>query len=189
VSAIPFRRARHLASFVVAMSCAAVAHATSGPGSFDMSWWRIASGGGVSSGGAFVLSGTVGQGEVGATTLTGGTFSLTGGFWAGVQVAQWVAVPPQPPAPAPVMSLRGFATNPVRADRLQVEFSLAHDGPASLELLDVSGRRVSAYEVGLLGAGRHTLDMGAGAHVAPGLYWLRLTQAAERRTIKAVVVR
>ncbi len=41
----------------------------------------IAGGGGSSAGGAFTLSGTVGQPDA-STPLTGGAFSLTGGYWA-----------------------------------------------------------------------------------------------------------
>ena len=49
---------------------------------FDIDWWTI-DGGGVllSSGGDFELSGTVGQPDAGA--MTGGDFTITGGFWAG----------------------------------------------------------------------------------------------------------
>jgi hypothetical protein len=51
---------------------------------FDLSWNTI-DGGGVmrSSGGSFVLSGTIGQPDAGpgAPGMTGGNFTLTGGFW------------------------------------------------------------------------------------------------------------
>jgi hypothetical protein len=45
-----------------------------------MEWFTIDSGGGTSLGGALALSGTIGQCDAGAT-LSGGGFSLTGGFW------------------------------------------------------------------------------------------------------------
>jgi len=47
---------------------------------FDLSWNTI-DGGGVmrSSGGSFVLSGTIGQPDAGV--MSGGPFELTGGFW------------------------------------------------------------------------------------------------------------
>ena len=41
----------------------------------------VAGGGGASTGGAFALTGTIGQPDAGAT-LGGGAFSLSGGFWA-----------------------------------------------------------------------------------------------------------
>ncbi|HKX84048.1 MAG TPA: carboxypeptidase-like regulatory domain-containing protein [Pyrinomonadaceae bacterium] len=49
-------------------------------GSYDLSHNVIASGGGSSSNGTFRVDGTIGQGNAG-TTSTGGSFSLTEGFW------------------------------------------------------------------------------------------------------------
>jgi hypothetical protein len=48
---------------------------------FAIDWFTIDGGGGVSSGGAFTLSGTIGQWDAGPI-MTGGDFALTGGFWA-----------------------------------------------------------------------------------------------------------
>jgi hypothetical protein len=49
---------------------------------FAIDWYTIDGGGGTSAGGAFSLSGTIGQADAGGP-MTGGTFSLTGGFWVG----------------------------------------------------------------------------------------------------------
>jgi hypothetical protein len=49
-------------------------------GSLDLAWFTVDGGGGHSSGGAFTLSGTIGQPDAGR--LTGGSFALDGGFWA-----------------------------------------------------------------------------------------------------------
>lgn len=49
---------------------------------FDISWYTIDGGGGFSSAGNFELQGTIGQHDAGPV-MTGGNFSLTGGFWAG----------------------------------------------------------------------------------------------------------
>lgn len=57
---------------------------------YDLSWNTIDGGGGTSSGGSFSLSGTAGQFDAGV--LTGGTYTLIGGFWGGAGVA--VACPP-----------------------------------------------------------------------------------------------
>jgi hypothetical protein len=52
-------------------------------GGFDMTWNTVDGGGGSSSGGGFTLSGTVGQSDASAVAnMTGGTYSLTGGFWS-----------------------------------------------------------------------------------------------------------
>ena len=48
-------------------------------GSFEVSWFTVDGGGGTSSGGDFVLSGTIGQPDAG--DLSGGDFVLRGGFW------------------------------------------------------------------------------------------------------------
>ncbi len=49
---------------------------------FSIPWFTIDGGGGTSSGGGFTLQGTIGQHDAGAT-MTGGSFSFTGGYWAG----------------------------------------------------------------------------------------------------------
>ena len=48
-----------------------------------MPWFTIDAGGGTSAGGSFTLSGTIGQCDA-AAPMTGGGFTLTGGFWAGM---------------------------------------------------------------------------------------------------------
>ncbi len=48
-------------------------------GNFDLSWSTVDGGGGASSGGSFSREGTIGQPDAG--TLTGGGFTLQGGFW------------------------------------------------------------------------------------------------------------
>ena len=50
-----------------------------GDGDLDIKWHTVDGGGGTSSGGDFVLSGTFGQPDAG--DLTGGDFMLHGGFW------------------------------------------------------------------------------------------------------------
>ncbi len=48
-------------------------------GGFEIPWYTVDAGGGTSSGGGFVLSGTIGQPDPG--DLAGGDFALRGGFW------------------------------------------------------------------------------------------------------------
>jgi len=87
------------------------------------------------------------------------------------------------------LALASPAPNPTRGEGLTVAFTLPTATPARLELLDVSGRRVVEREVGSLGAGQHTLDLGQGQHLAPGLYLVRLTQGANTRTTRVAVLR
>jgi hypothetical protein len=54
---------------------------------FDLSWYTIDGGGGNSAGGDFELAGTIGQPDA-SLAMTGGDFSLAGGFWAGGQLAE-----------------------------------------------------------------------------------------------------
>ena len=48
---------------------------------YSIDWFKIAGGGGTSSNGQFSVSGTVGQPDA-SGPMTGGSYSLTGGFWA-----------------------------------------------------------------------------------------------------------
>src|SRR5262249_19780443 len=83
-------------------------------------------------------------------------------------------------------ALDGARPNPASASGLQVAFALPTGASARLDLLDVTGRRVVVREVGSLGAGRHTVNLAEGQWVAPGRYWVRLTQAANHRTTQVV---
>jgi hypothetical protein len=157
-------------------------------GGYDLTWFKVAGGGvSTSSGGTFTLGGTIGQPDAGV--LTGGDYSLAGGFWHGTNALQLVDVPPAPVAPRAVLSLRGLTRNPAALSDLAVAFSLASDSPAELEMLDVAGRRVAATEVGALGAGPHVLALNPAHPPAPGLYWLRLTQSGVSRVAKAVLLK
>ena len=48
---------------------------------YTIDWYKIAGGGGTSAGGAYSLSGTIGQHDANGA-MTGGNYSLNGGFWA-----------------------------------------------------------------------------------------------------------
>ena len=48
---------------------------------YSIDWFKVAGGGGTSTNGQYALSGTVGQHDAGGP-MTGGNYSLTGGFWA-----------------------------------------------------------------------------------------------------------
>jgi hypothetical protein len=47
---------------------------------YTIDWSKISGGGGTSAGGAYSLSGTIGQHDAGGP-MTGGNYSLTGGYW------------------------------------------------------------------------------------------------------------
>ena len=48
---------------------------------YSIDWYKIASGGGTSTGALYSVSATIGQHDAGGP-MTGGNYSLTGGFWA-----------------------------------------------------------------------------------------------------------
>jgi hypothetical protein len=50
--------------------------------SYSIDWFTIDGGGGRSTGGVFAVSGIVGQPDANPQPMTGGNFSLTGGFWS-----------------------------------------------------------------------------------------------------------
>lgn len=74
----------HLVAALAVLTTAALAV------DFNLDWHTVDSGGGTSTGGAFTLSGTIGQPDTG--DMTGGDFALSGGFWPGA-----ASVPGTPP--------------------------------------------------------------------------------------------
>ena len=60
--------------------------------SYSIDWYKIAGGGGASTGGTYTVNGTIGQPDAGGP-MTGGNYSLTGGFWALISVAQTPGAP------------------------------------------------------------------------------------------------
>ncbi len=85
------------------------------------------------------------------------------------------------------LSLEGFRPNPSPGTPV-LAFSLPTREPATLEVLDVSGRRVLAREVGALGPGRHhaVLDH---PRLAAGIYLIRLRYGRETRVARGLVMR
>jgi len=59
---------------------------------YSIDWHKIAGGGGTSTGSNYQVSGTVGQHDAGGP-MTGGSYSLTGGFWALISVVQTPGTP------------------------------------------------------------------------------------------------
>lgn len=67
------------------------AGATVGAQNYNIDWFTIDGGGGTSSGGTYTLSGTIGQPDAGK--LTGGNYTIQGGFWGVVTVVQTPGTP------------------------------------------------------------------------------------------------
>jgi hypothetical protein len=94
-----------------------------------------------------------------------------------------------PPPPQPrELHLSTPSPNPSR-EGLMLHFSLPTARPAALELFDVTGRRVSIHNVGVLGAGDHVVDLDAENRLPTGVYLITLTDGHSSRTTKAVLLR
>jgi len=76
--------------------------------------------------------------------------------------------------------------NPSPSGELTVEFTLPTAEAARLEVLDIRGRRVT--EERLATAGRHSVTVGRGRRLTPGVYVVRLSQGANLQTTRATVV-
>lgn len=59
---------------------------------YSIDWYKVSGGGGTSAGGGYSVGGTIGQHDAGAP-MTGGAYSLTGGFWALISVVQTPGLP------------------------------------------------------------------------------------------------
>jgi hypothetical protein len=68
-----------------------------------------------------------------------------------------------------------------------ISFTLAGSAAATLDLLDLNGRRVLSRDLGSFGPGSHTLSLDRGA-LRPGVYFVRLTQAGTTRSKRIVVL-
>jgi hypothetical protein len=60
--------------------------------SYNIDWYKVAGGGGTSTGGTYTVSGTIGQPDA-SGAMTGGNYSLMGGFWALISVMQTPGAP------------------------------------------------------------------------------------------------
>jgi hypothetical protein len=60
---------------------------------YSIDWSKVSGGGGASTGGVYAVSGTIGQHDAGGP-MTGGNYSLTGGFWSLISVVPTPGAPP-----------------------------------------------------------------------------------------------
>jgi hypothetical protein len=93
----------------------------------------------------------------------------------------WVDVPVM------AFTLRAAPPNPA-SEGVFVSLALPDAAPATLELLDVAGRRLAERQVE--GAGEHPrVNVSEGVALVPGIYLVRLTQGARSLTTRVTVVR
>ena len=87
--------------FFLGLGCALGLIAGAFAQSHSIDWFTMDGGGGTSMGGVYSVTGTIGQPDAGAV-MTGGNYTLQGGFWA-IQAVQTPG--------APLLSIRLTSTN------------------------------------------------------------------------------
>jgi hypothetical protein len=60
--------------------------------SYSIDWYKVSGGGSTSTGGVYSVSGTIGQPDA-SGAMSGGNYSVTGGFWSLIQVVQTPGAP------------------------------------------------------------------------------------------------
>lgn len=181
-------RARKLLAIATLTMCVTVA-ATAAL-AIDPITWRTIDCGGISfsTTGNLRLGATIGQADAGQ--LTGGAFTLRGGFWTGGQsgtldVEDGTVTP---------RVFRFYPThpNPVRTQS-RVSFDLPRSSRVALAVYDVTGRAMRRWDFGVLPAGRQERAWnaadGAGRALPNGVYFLRLETERERAVHRIVVLR
>lgn len=146
-------------------------------------------------GGSYTLGGTIGQPDAGR--LSGGSLTVSGGFWSGggataTAVADPAILDPAlADAPALTFRLHPPRPNPVAGPTV-VLFDLPRPARTRAALYDVSGRLVRVLVDEPLPAGRHErawdLRDGAGLTVSSGVYFLRLESGPNVSRRKVVVI-
>ena len=94
----------------------------------------------------------------------------------------WVDVPGEAS-----LALEGWSPNPWSGARPQVTLTLASGSPATLELLDLAGRRLHLQALDALGPGRHAVELETPRPLTSGVYFLRLAQGG-RTALRRLVV-
>jgi hypothetical protein len=74
------KRARHFGAPRLTIMVTAMLSGLTAPAQFSLDWSTLDGGGGTSGDGRYSLSGTIAQPD-GSQPMTGGPYSLTGGFW------------------------------------------------------------------------------------------------------------
>jgi hypothetical protein len=59
---------------------------------YSIEWYKVSGGGGTSTGATYQVTGTIGQPDA-SGAMTGGNYSLTGGFWSLISVVQTAGLP------------------------------------------------------------------------------------------------
>jgi hypothetical protein len=77
---------------IIGFICLVLAALSAKAQSYSVDWYKVAGGGGTSTGGTYTVSGTIGQPDA-SGAMSGGNYSVTGGYWALVNVVQTPGAP------------------------------------------------------------------------------------------------
>ena len=121
---------------------------------YSIDWFTIDGGGGTSSGGAYSVTGTIGQPDAG--TMSGGTYSLTGGFWSFISAVQTPG--------APLLSIER------QADAVRVYWP----NPSTGFILDQSPTVTGAWSQVAFPYATNTSDVSVTVNVPTGIRFYRL---------------
>lgn len=163
---------------------------TGGP--YDLGWNTLDAGGVTPAiGGSYRLDGTVAQPDAGP--LSGGAYTLTGGFWGGAQGGPvGVDDPPQGGPIATAFRLLPVAPNPFSATTT-IAFELPSAQHVTVVLFDVSGQRVRVLLDERRGAGRQSVTWdgtdAAGRGLGTGIYWARASAMGRHLTQRVALLR
>jgi len=87
----------------------------------------------------------------------------------------------------PSFALLGVTPNPTSDDALRVALTLAERAPLTIDAFDLAGRRVARHRDDHPPYGLSIIHLGA--NLEPGIYLVRVQQAAHSASAKAVIVR
>jgi hypothetical protein len=167
-----------------------------GAGGITLEWWLPGSSGlefGVERAAAPGAWSAVGRASVGADYLRFVDAGAQPGARYGYRLVRgsgdgaealgetWIEVPA-----ALAFGIHGVTPNPGGAP-FTVRFALVGREPATVELVDVSGRRLASVAVSSPAPGPRTVSLGSAGALAKGVYFVRLSQGA-RRDVQRVVV-
>lgn len=149
------RHLRVLASLLVVLLVGTGAALAQTGGGYDLSWDRIAGGGGTfSTGSGYSIGGTIGQEEAGA--LAGGGYSVVGGFWAAADASPTPTATPSPTLTvAPSLTLTATPTRTLTATASPTVTATPYPRPAvGVQVVPSSGTlqaTITARDAGCAG--------------------------------------
>ena len=177
----------------IALSVCALVAAPAAWAGYTLGWFSTYGSAATSSAAGYTLSATAGQPA--AVVLTGTSYSLWAGFWAGIGGAYTADVGDDPSGAAdPPLALRLHAVTPnPLVDHALVRFDLPREGPVHLRVYDIAGRLQAIIVNETLPAGRHQRLWNAagddGRPVSAGIYFVLLEAQSTRMRQRVVVMR